>query len=94
MESKQEICLYCRWLDRYYTRELKHFQATAYGRCRKNMLSVEIHESCDGFQKKPVQKRCSFLLEVSLSQLLTELSELRKILETQEREKNESDKEM
>lgn len=88
MEEEQCTCLWCKHLDRYYTRETRHFRKTKLGWCRAEQRDVEVHGQCGQFvRKRAVRGHSKFLLENALEGLLTEISELREILETEEGER-------
>lgn len=90
MENTKNECYRCKFLDRYYTKEIKEFQKTKLGWCCKKQETVTIHNSCEYFFAKQKQKRSMGLLRFCLNDLLTEISEIRKIIEAE----NSEDKEL
>lgn len=90
-ESKQ--CYRCRYFDKYYTKEVKRFRPTKWGWCCQKCDSVNMHYGCEKFLFKPFSKRSNRLLQYSLNTLLTELSEIRKVLEV-ERDETNNDEEL
>ena len=79
--DKSGECYQCRHFDRYYTKETRHFQPTKCGFCYKNQSVVNLHEDCENYQAKRWHRRDETFLRFCLNDLLTEISELRSILE-------------
>lgn len=89
MENKKKECYRCKYLDRYYTKGIKEYQKTRFGWCCKKQESVTIHNGCENFFAKPKQTRNMRLLRFCLNDLLTEISEIRKIIEAENGENKE-----
>ena len=90
MENKGK-CYRCRHMDRYYTKEEKQFCKTQFGWCRKRQETIRICEACEEFSCKPVRKnKVNGFLAYYLDGLLTQISQIRAILEEKdEEEKND-----
>lgn len=74
-------CFQCRYCDRYYVKEIKSFKKINLGWCCQNRYTVDIHAHCDKFLQKKKNIVNTKLLKHYLSDLLTEISEIRKIIE-------------
>ena len=88
-EKKNEECYRCKFFDRYYTKEAKQYRRTKFGWCRKQVKSVNVHETCEYFIFKPPRKRCNEILSNALNDLLTQISEIRSVLEAEEDERKD-----
>jgi len=86
METSGKQCYNCKYLDRYYTKETKHYRSTQYGWCCKTCGNRNIHESCESYASKPRQKRCNFAIKHCLNDILTELSEIRNLIGEEDEE--------
>lgn len=91
MEEKQGKCFRCCFFDRYYTREEKHFQRTACGWCGYKEECVSSSETCKAFKKKRGHKRPKRVILLYLHDLLTEISEVRKLIEDDKFDDEESE---
>ncbi len=80
VESNME-CYICRHFDRLYIKGNKRYNATKYGYCRVHGKTVQIHEICEKFAKKLYSKKSNKAIRNYLNDLLTEISEVRKVLE-------------
>lgn len=54
-----------------------------------NIKVVQIHDGCDKYEKRHKQQRTTQMLKYTLNDLLTEISEVRKVLEAEKDEFNE-----
>lgn len=88
MNEKNQFCYRCKYLDRYYTKELKKFSKTPLGWCRQNRKIVSVKYRCEKFSVRIPKKIPGLILKHCLNDLLTEISEIRKVIEA---EKNESE---
>ena len=93
MENKKEQCFMCRNFDRFYTKGTRNFNKTKTGLCFKKGETVDIHGNCEKFLLRVPRRLPPKYLRYCLSDMLTELSEIRKMLET-EGEGDENDKEV
>lgn len=73
----------CQNMDRFYIKGNKKFDKTKCGWCCVKVGVVQIHESCEKFRLKKKRARYTFLLKKTLENLLTEISEVRKVLEAE-----------
>lgn len=89
METTKTECYRCKFLDRYYVKGIKEFQKTNCGWCCKKQETVAIHNGCKEFSVKQTHKRNERLLRFYLNDLLTEISEIRKIIEEETSENKE-----
>lgn len=77
MENTGNKCYMCRSFVRYYTRGRIQFNQTKYGWCRAKLCDVKGAESCCQFKHKVRTKRSREILRLYLSNLLTEISQLK-----------------
>ncbi len=82
-------CFKCRNSDRYYIRGEKRFNRIELGWCCDKCESVNAESCCGNFAVKSPCKKSERILAASLSGILTELSELRNIIEEERSERNE-----
>lgn len=83
MESKGKQCYRCKNLDRYYTKGIKEFNPTKFGWCCKKRENVNIHDGCEQYVLKPKRNRNRLLIRYCLNNLLTEITEIRKVIEAE-----------
>ncbi|MDE7164844.1 MAG: hypothetical protein K2O04_05435 [Clostridiales bacterium] len=84
MSTENTTCSRCRFLDRYYTKGVKHFDKTDFGWCMHKNKSINVREDCcDRYELKKSAKIPSRRIQVCLNDLLTEITEVRKILEAE-----------
>lgn len=88
MENKGKQCYCCKYLDRFYTRGIKRFNKANCGWCSKQKSVMYIHDDCDCFTHASVRRKNRYLIRHALNELLTELSDIRTVLEA-ERDDNE-----
>jgi len=81
MENKNERCSTCKHYSRYYTRGVKRFSQTTYGYCSVRKENADIHESCEDYRKRACEKISSMHIKRCLNDLLTEISEIRHVIE-------------
>ena len=81
--GKSHQCFMCQNMDRFYINGDKKFDRTKCGWCRVKVDVVQIHESCEKFRLKKKRERYTPLLKKTLESLLTEISEVRKVLEAE-----------
>lgn len=86
--DKRGECYRCRYFDRYYTKETRHFQPTKCGFCCKVQTVVSSHGDCEHYEAKLYRYKKDVLLKGCLSDLLTEISELRSMLEAEHHEED------
>lgn len=89
METESKQCYRCKYPDRYYTKEVKRFCKTKFGRCREKRAEMNIHESCERFEQRASVRGRPKLLKNYLNDLLTEITEIRKVLEEEKDEREE-----
>ena len=87
MKEERKQCYKCNNFERYYTRGVKKYTPTRCGWCCKKVENVDLHDSCEAFQEKRVKIGYKQMRRNSLSNLLTEISEIRKVIEAEENEK-------
>jgi len=76
-------CYRCRDFDRYFTKGYTNFDKTNIGWCRKKHGVVNKGESCEFFKTRLYPRRDNKILQITLENLLDEISEIRKILESE-----------
>lgn len=79
--ATNKSCYMCKNFDRYYSKDIKRYNRTKFGLCLNKHENVNIHDTCDKFaiRKRPVGLKHS--VNVCLNRLLTELTEIRRVLE-------------
>lgn len=82
MENKNGKCSRCKYFNRYYTKGMKQFNKTKFGWCQKSGVK-EASASCPEFSIKQKGDNGLLFLKICLNDLLTEISEIRKILEVE-----------
>ncbi|HIU00552.1 MAG TPA: hypothetical protein IAB64_01035 [Candidatus Coproplasma excrementavium] len=87
--ENSERCYNCRNLQRYYTRGVKSYLQTDFGYCCECRAVVEVHHSCEKFVRRTNRRRSERLTRYYLNDILTEISEIRKVLEGEQAEKAE-----
>lgn len=84
MTTEEKKCSRCRYLDRYYTKGVTRFNKTDFGWCICKHKSVNIREDrCDKYEARKNARVPSRRIQVCLNDLLTEISEVRKIIEAE-----------
>ncbi len=91
MENESKKCFKCKYLNRYYTKGEKRFNITKCGWCNKKNGIAYIQESCDCYVLKSNNRTRSRPIKCTLSELLTELSAIRCVIEEEMRENNETE---
>ncbi len=86
MADKCNLCYRCRYFDRYYTKGAKSFNKTPYGWCCQAAAEVRADGGCEKYAAKKKTKLHEATIRRCLSDILTELSELKKVVESDERE--------
>lgn len=91
MSEKKSRCCNCTYFERYYTKEVKHYQSMKCGYCRKKRENVSSVDGCADFVSKPKPRRSLRLLKLYLSDILTEISEVRQLLENENGEADDEE---
>ena len=91
MEQDTKKCFRCSHLDRFYTKELKKFRRTEYGWCYIKQEIVNVQGGCEQCRFKRSRRFSQRVLCATLNELLTEINEVRNIIEDNCNE-NDSDK--
>ena len=81
MEGDGSKCYNCKYFDGYYTKGTVRYDKTKLGWCFKNHCIVKTQETCEHYVYRPRTRKSSRALKMHLSDILTELSEIRKVLE-------------
>lgn len=76
-------CYICKFLDRYYTKGTKRFTRAKCGWCRKRREIVNSDFGCEEYKYWVQRKGFPRVLKYTINDILTELAEVRKILETE-----------
>ncbi len=74
-------CFACRTSDRFYIKDVTHFNKSKFGWCCRKVAPTTIHESCDNYMPRQYRRKRSLRAKLCLNDLLTEISELRTIIE-------------
>ena len=80
MEKNIGQCSECRFCDRYFVKGIKEFKKINFGWCSQRRSTVEIHENCQKFERNVKKVKSKKLLRCYLSDILTEISEIRMII--------------
>lgn len=89
MENPNCKCYMCKYCYKYYTKGVKKFNRTKFGWCRMNGKVVCLQDRCEKYVSRPVRNKYHDNLKYYLSGMLTEISEIRQILEEETRENEE-----
>lgn len=81
MENENQRCYRCKFFERYYFKGNKRYNKTKFGWCRCANRNVKATDGCENYCYKSVKKGGRFLLRNCLNDLLTEISEIRKLIE-------------
>lgn len=80
-DNIEKQCYRCGYLDRFYVKDLKQYNKVKYGWCVNKRNVVGIHDCCDNYKGQYKTKKSNFYLLSALSDILTDLSEIRNILQ-------------
>jgi len=92
MENKSTQCRNCKYLDRYYTMEIKTFRKTNLGWCCNKKETVSVTDSCKQHVRKTQRKVKRTGIQRYLDNILTQLSSMRYVLEEEINESDEMQK--
>ena len=81
METDCKKCFRCRNFSRYFTKGVKKFNETNLGWCGVNQSTVKSNGCCDKYVIKTRINTVSKYVWYTLNDILTQISELRKIIE-------------
>ena len=81
MDNKNKQCFRCEYYNYYFIKGKKRFNKIKLGRCGKKCDTVNMHDSCGGFVLRRKRQTHKLFLEIYLEHLLTEISELRLLME-------------
>ena len=84
--NNNSICYSCKNFERYYTKGVKKFNPEPYGWCCVKLENIHAQENCEQFVLKGRTRKSRTFIRIYLSDILTEISELRKLVEADERE--------
>ena len=85
MEESFKKCYMCKRFDRFYTKGSKQYNRTKYGWCSEQTGIIDSNgEGCERFAKRPKQDRRDCMVTYYLSDILSEITEIRKVLEDEE----------
>ncbi len=90
MDSTGKQCYRCKLFERYYTKGIKQFNRTKLGWCCQKREIVPFDSFCERFLTRPLGKRRKRLIGICLSELLTEISQIRTIIEDEFHEHDET----
>ena len=79
-------CSRCKYLDRYYIKGVTRFSKTEYGWCSKKRESIKISQACEQYEQRKNIGKVSRRVKVCLNDLLTEITEIRKMIEAEQNE--------
>ncbi len=75
-------CSQCKHFERYYTKGVKRFNKTAYGRCTQKRDCVSIHDCCERYKAGARDRGITNeRVKVCLNDLLAEISAIRMVIE-------------
>ena len=81
MENESNRCCRCEYFDRYFTKGAKRYNMVPFGWCCKKIATVGSREGCEQFKRKLQVAKRPWQLRACLDNVLTEISEIRKVLE-------------
>lgn len=82
MSDNNNKCYLCQKLCRYYTKGANKYDKTNCGYCTAQGRIVGIHDGCEQYEKRRVQRRNKAMLDRRINDLLTQVHEVRRILES------------
>ena len=80
MEKNIGQCSECRFCDRSFVKRDKRISKINFGWCSQRRSTVEIQENCQKFERNVKKVKSKRLLRCYLSDILTEISEIRMII--------------
>ena len=90
MNNQTDKCYKCRFFCRYYTRGVKQFNRTKFGWGYKRSEVKDAGDCCEIYIYEPLKRGSKKLVKVCLNDLLTEISEVRKVIEAERDERREN----
>jgi len=81
MKTADNKCFRCKHFDRYFTKGITRFDKTKIGWCCKKTKEVNINDGCNSYEHKSNKKIIKYAIRRQISDILTELSTIRNILE-------------
>lgn len=81
MENNSNKCYRCRAFSRYYVKSVTKFNMTKHGLCCELGKTVSGGDGCEKFVLRRRSKTLSQPIKFCLNSLLTEISQLRAIIE-------------
>ncbi len=81
MEQQIGNCSRCMYFDRYFVKKATTFQSTSIGWCEVKKEIVKSRDSCEECKKRQLRRTSYHALILHLNDLLTEISEVKGILE-------------
>lgn len=85
MENKGK-CYWCKYFTRYYTKGNKQFNRLKIGWCSNKQEQISSQEGCEHYRYHAPAKPSHRSAFRTLNDLLTELSEIRMVIEDNNRE--------
>lgn len=82
-EEKKKECLRCKYFDCYYIKGDKRFNKIKLGWCCRKVETVNVHDTCESFKCRLLNKIDKGIINVNLYGLLREITTLRNIIEEQ-----------
>ena len=89
MANVKKQCYRCKHLVRFYTKGTTRYKRINYGWCGKKRAVVETRECCDQYSLKHKNKRLDVSLLGALDIILTDISEIRNILQDEKTNEEE-----
>lgn len=86
MENNSGKCVRCKNLDLYYTKGVKKFSRTKFGWCIVKCATVKTDGGCENYCPIRRKYKTNPMIKYSINEILTELSEMRMLLEDEVRE--------
>ena len=81
MARETDKCCKCRYFNRYYVKSNTDFNKIEYGFCLEKRRTVGAHDKCEIYKTKPKRKAPNETALRVLSNLLTQISLVRQLLE-------------
>lgn len=81
MDTKGKRCYTCGHFQRYYTKGIKKFDNTKFGRCCVKDAAVSSCNSCEHWKNRPPQRHIKWASLKALNDILIDIKAIRQVIE-------------
>ena len=85
-ETQKNLCYRCKHIDKFYVKEIKRYVPFGMGWCSVRQETVDIHDGCEKFCLRQLNRKNKKLIYNALNSILTDLSAIRQIIEEEQKE--------